>query len=96
MYPMFPIEVYRITPNLFGQQRWQAEITGQRSRFARRGLSYAAARRKMARDENRIYDGGTRLMQTVWLPLTMPARRWHDQLCFERERARKRARKARA
>lgn len=91
---MFPIETYRITPNLFGKTRWQAEIDGQRSRFTRRAYSPQAAARKISRDENAIYDGKSRFMQNVWLPLTMPIRRRHDRLCQALERRRRRKRYA--
>lgn len=86
---MFPIESYRISPNLFGAERWQAEITGQRSRFARRSYDRNRAERKIARDENAIYDGGIRFMQNVVLPITMPIRRCHDQMCQEAARSRR-------
>ncbi|OZD48634.1 hypothetical protein CH252_19085 [Rhodococcus sp. 06-1477-1B] len=86
---MYPIESYRVAPNLFGVVRWQAEITGQRSRFARRAYSQTAAERKIANDENALYDGGTRLMQTLVLPLTAPIRHWHDQLCQRADRRRR-------
>ena len=83
---MFPIESYRISPNLFGVDRWQAEITGQRSRRAYRR---AAAERKIAHDENAIYETGVTFMQGVFLPLTMPLRRWHDRICQAAERRRR-------
>ena len=90
---MYPIETYRITPNLFGFQRWQAEITGQRSRFARRAYNPDRAARKIARDESNIYDGGLRFMQSVGLPLTMPLRRWHDRICQGVEQRRRQRRR---
>lgn len=90
---MYPIETYRIAPNLFGVERWQAEITGQRSRFARRAYDPDRAARKISRDENGIYDGGIRFMQNVGLPLTMPLRRWHDRLCRAAESRRRQRRR---
>lgn len=87
---MYPIESYRITPNIFGIERWQAEISGQRSRFARRSYDRGRAERKIARDENALYDHDTlRFMQTIGLPLTMPLRRWHDRLCQQVQRDRR-------
>lgn len=92
---MFPITSYKITPNLFGVTRWMAEIDGQHSRFARRAYSQSAAERKISRDENHLYEpGGATFMQGIFLPLTMPLRRWHDRLCRRAERRRKTRRSA--
>lgn len=92
---MFPITSYKITPNLFGVTRWMAEIDGQHSQFARRAYSQRAAEAKISRDENHLYEpGGVTFMQGVVLPLTMPLRRWHDQLCRSAEIRRRRVRRA--
>lgn len=89
---MFPITSYKITPNLFGVMRWMAEIDGQRSRFARRAYSKRAAEAKISRDENHLYEpGGVTFMQGIFLPLTMPLRRWHDRLCRRAELRRRQA-----
>lgn len=93
---MYPITSYRVAPDLFGRTRWMAEIDGQRSRFARRAYSQRAAERKIARDENHLYEpGGVTFMQGVVLPLMMPARRAHDRLCRAVDQ-RRRWRRARA
>lgn len=87
---MYPITSYKITPNLFGVTRWQAEIDGQRSRFARRAYSQNAAERKIARDENHLCEpGGVTFMQGVFLPLAMPLRRAHDRLARRVEQRRR-------
>lgn len=92
---MFPITSYKITPDLFGRTRWMAEIDGQHSRFARRAYSQSTAERKIAHDENHLYDpGGVTFMQGVFLPAVMPIRRWHDRLCRAAEQRRRRARRS--
>lgn len=87
---MWPVTSYRVTPNLFGRDRWMAEIDGQHSRFARRAYSQNAAERKIIRDENHLYEpGGVTFMQGVFLPATMPLRRFHDRLCQRAQQRRK-------
>lgn len=77
---MYPITSYPITPDLLGRVRWQAEIDGQRSRFARRSYSRDKAERKIAHDENQLWDGHITFMQRWWLPLTVPLHRPYDRL----------------
>lgn len=87
---MFPITSYKITPDLLGRTRWMAEIDGQHSRFARRAYSQRAAERKIARDENHLYEpGGVTFMQGTFLPAVLPVRRLHDRLCRAVEQRRR-------
>ena len=88
---MYPIDTYRITPNVFGRQRWQAEVEGaQLSRFARRAYSAEAAHAKISADEENAFQGRFTFMQGFWLPATMPLRRIHDKLCQQVEAAKRR------
>lgn len=87
---MYPVDAYRITPNLFGRQRWQAEARDQKARFARRAYSAEAAHMKMALDEEGTYRDRFLFMQEVWLPLSKPLYLFHDKLCREVEAAKRR------
>lgn len=86
---MYPIDTYRITPNVFGHTRWQAEALTQRSRFARRAYSAEAAHAKMSRDEEATFNDEFNFMQKIWLPASAPFYRLHDKFCrFVQERRR--------
>lgn len=86
---MFPIESYPITPNLFGRVRYQAEIDGQRSRFARRSYNRDKAERKISSDESEFWAGRISFMQAAVLPATAPLYRLHDRLCRAVQQLRK-------
>lgn len=92
---MYPIDTYRITPNLFGHTRWQAEALDQRSRFARRAYSPEAAHMKMSADEELTHLGRFNFWQNFWLPASAPVYKLHDKICriFEDRRRRRRHRK---
>lgn len=91
---MYPIETYKITPNLFGHTRWQAEAQDQRSRFARRAYSAGAAHAKMAADEELTFRGEFNFWQKVWLPASAPVYRLHDKICrIVHDRRRRRSRR---
>lgn len=79
---MYPIDTYRITPNLFGHTRWQAEVMGaQLSRFARRAYSAEAAHHKMSADEELTFRGRFNFWQNFWLPASAPVYKLHDKIC---------------
>jgi len=78
---MYPTTSYPIALDLFGRTRWQAEIDGQFSRFARRAYSQEAAERKIARDEEALRGRGHITFMQRWvLPAVVPLRRRHDRL----------------
>lgn len=78
---MYPITSYPITPDLLGRVRWQAEIDGQFSRFARRSYNRGRAERKIARDEEALRGRGhITFMQRWGLPLVVPLHRRYDRL----------------
>lgn len=89
---MWPVVAYRITPNLFGQQRWQAEIASDHpaNLHARRAYSAGVAHAKMSNDVEGNFQGRFLFMQSVWLPAVMPLHRLHDRLCQAAEAANRR------
>lgn len=86
---MYPITSYPITPDLFGRVRWQAEIDGQRSRFARRSYRREKAEWLISHDESALWDGRVTFAQRVTLPLLAPLRRKYDRICSDAQQRRK-------
>lgn len=86
---MYPITSYPITPDLLGRVRWQAEIDGQHSRFARRSYSRDKAERKISRDENLYWEGHISFMQRWFLPMAVPFHRRLDKVYRAAQQRRK-------
>lgn len=87
---MYPIDTYRVTPDLFGRTRYQAEADPYPLRFCRRAYSEDAARRKLARDLDAHFAGRASVMQKFLLPVLVPVRRRVDRLARRLEQRRKR------
>lgn len=83
---MNPYFVYTISPSLIlRRKRWQAEIEGQKSPYARRERSERRAIQKISWDEEYFWTHDKfSLMQRLVLPFFYPIRSRYDKLCRDK------------